>query len=96
MKIQEIRAKAKDLGLKNTFGLSKAELIRKIQKAEGNFDCFGTAKGYCDQFQCCFRDDCFKLVNEWLEGIQPYAFTARENDKEGHYGKADPMGKLTQ
>jgi hypothetical protein len=64
MKIQEIRAKAKALRLKNTFGLSKAELIRKIQKAEGNFDCFGTAKGYCDQFECCFREDCFKFVRE--------------------------------
>jgi hypothetical protein len=64
MKIQEIRAKAKALRLKNTFGLSKAELIRKIQKAEGNFDCFGTAKAYCDQFECCFREDCFKFVRE--------------------------------
>jgi hypothetical protein len=44
--------------LKNTFGLSKAELIRRIQKAEGNFDCFGTAKDSCDQSQCCFREDC--------------------------------------
>lgn len=58
MKIQEVRAKAKVLGLKNTFGLSKAELIRRIQKAEGNFDCFGRVKDYCDQFQCCFREDC--------------------------------------
>jgi hypothetical protein len=51
MKIQKMRAEAKALPLKNTFGLSKAELIRRIQKAEGNFDTFGTAKGYCDQFQ---------------------------------------------
>ena len=64
MKIQEIRAKAKVLQLKNTFGLSKAELIRRIQKAEGNFDCFGTAKSYCDQFECCFREDCFRVVSE--------------------------------
>lgn len=58
MKMQDIRKKAKDLGLKSTFGLSKAELIRRIQRAEGNFDCFGTATDYCDQFQCCFREDC--------------------------------------
>ena len=58
MKIQEIRAEAKALQLKSTFGLSKAELIRRIQKAEGNFDCFGTAKEFCDQIQCCFREDC--------------------------------------
>jgi hypothetical protein len=64
MKIQEVRAKAKALGLENTFGLSKAELIRMVQKAEGNFDCFGTAKDYCDQFQCCFKDDCFRFVKD--------------------------------
>jgi hypothetical protein len=62
MKMEEIRSKAKALGLRNTFGLSKAELIRRIQRAEGNFDCFGTAKDYCDQFQCCFREDCLKTL----------------------------------
>jgi len=60
MKMEEIRSKAKVLGLKNTFGLSKVELIRRIQKAEGNFDCFGTAKDSCDQSQCCFREDCLR------------------------------------
>ena len=35
MKMQEVRAKAKALGLKNTFGLSKMELIQMIQRAEG-------------------------------------------------------------
>jgi hypothetical protein len=35
-------------------------LIRQIQRAEGNFDCFGAAKDYCNQFQCCFREDCLK------------------------------------
>jgi hypothetical protein len=60
MKMQEVREKAKDLGMKKTFGLSKAELIRQIQRTEGNFDCFGTSKDYCNQFQCCFREDCLK------------------------------------
>ena len=60
MKMQEVREKAKALGLKNTFGLSKTELIRRIQKAEGNFDCFGTTIDYCDQDQCCFREDCLR------------------------------------
>jgi hypothetical protein len=60
MKMQEVRDKAKALGLKNTFGLSKMELIQMIQRAEGNFDCFGTATDYCDQFRCSFREDCLK------------------------------------
>ena len=59
MKIQEVRARAKRLGMKGTFGLSKAELIRRIQRAEGNFDCFGSASsGFCDQTNCLWRDDC--------------------------------------
>ena len=60
MKMQEIRRKAKELGIrvKNT---SKAELIRTIQRSEGNFDCFGTARDYCDQRECCFYRDCFGL-----------------------------------
>jgi len=64
MKIQEIRAKAKVLGVRKTIGVTKTELIRRVQKAEGNFDCFGTAKDYCDQFQCCFREDCFRFVKD--------------------------------
>ena len=64
MKMQEVRERAKVLGIKNTFGLSKAELIRRIQKAEGNFDCFGTATAYCDQYQCCFREDCLEALSQ--------------------------------
>ncbi len=58
--MQEVRAKARALGVKNTFGLSKMELIQMIQRTEGNFDCFGRATDYCDQFHCCFREDCLK------------------------------------
>jgi len=60
MKMNEIREVARRLGLKKTFGLSKTALIQAIQRAEGNFDCFGTARDYCDQTQCCFREDCIK------------------------------------
>jgi hypothetical protein len=63
MKMQQVRAKAKDLGLKDIFGLSKVELIQRIQRAEGNFDCFGRATDYCDQFHCCFKEDCLKPAN---------------------------------
>lgn len=57
MKMQEVQAKARQLGI-NSFGKSKAELIREIQRKEGNFDCFGSAKDYCDQVSCTFRSDC--------------------------------------
>ena len=33
-------------------------LYRKKQLREGNFDCFGKARSYCDQFQCLYRKNC--------------------------------------
>ncbi|MDD3950393.1 MAG: hypothetical protein PHW59_04600 [Desulfobacterales bacterium] len=50
---------AKQLGVKS-FGKSKVELIREIQRKEGNFDCFGRAETYCDQTACAFRALCFQ------------------------------------
>jgi len=57
MKMQEIRTIGKKYGL-NPFGKTKAKLIREIQIAEGNFNCYGTAFEYCDQSKCCFRSIC--------------------------------------
>ncbi len=48
---------AKGLGIKLS-NKKKTELIHAIQIAEGHFDCFGKAEGYCDQENCSFRDDC--------------------------------------
>ncbi len=55
--MQEIRALAKSLGI-NSFGKSKVDLIKEIQRKEGNFDCFGTATDFCDQVECLFRSSC--------------------------------------
>lgn len=57
MKMAEVRRKAKALDIK-TAQMKKADLIREIQRAEGNFDCFGTATEYCDQWDCCYREEC--------------------------------------
>jgi hypothetical protein len=59
MKMQEIRSMAKKLGI-NSFGKTKTQLIREIQRAEGNFDCFGTAADSCDQQDCSFRTLCLQ------------------------------------
>lgn len=60
MTVTEIRALAKCLGI-TVAGLAKAEAIRAIQSAEGNFDCFGRAEsGFCDQQGCLFRQDCLR------------------------------------
>lgn len=59
MKLQDLRHIAKDHKIQ-TAGLSKIQLIRKIQASEGNFDCFATATmGTCDQPDCLWRKECF-------------------------------------
>ncbi len=57
VKTAEIRERAKSLGLQPG-RMRKADLIRAIQRAEGHFDCFGTASGFCDQQDCAWRKDC--------------------------------------
>lgn len=58
MTIEKIKTIAKAKGVK-AGNLKKPELIQAIQRAEGNFDCFGSAtSGYCDQTGCLWRDDC--------------------------------------
>lgn len=40
-------------------GLTKTDLIRSIQRQEGNFDCFASVTaGICDQAMCLWRKDC--------------------------------------
>lgn len=60
MRLSEIEKKAKSLGIKDTWKHSKRSLIKLIQRKEGNFDCFGTAQGYCNQLICCWRSDCLR------------------------------------
>lgn len=64
MKMQDVRAMAKAMGVK-TANMKKSEAIRAIQRSEGNFDCYGRAKGgYCDQGNCLFYDECMKESKE--------------------------------
>jgi predicted transcriptional regulator len=58
MKMQEVRVKAKALGIKS-FGMKKVVLIRTIQSKEGNVPCFKTGLDSCDQYKCCWRSECF-------------------------------------
>ena len=59
MNMQTVKTLAKQFNIK-TARKNKQELIREIQRAEGNFDCFGSAKDYCDQQECRFREMCLK------------------------------------
>lgn len=58
MRIGLVRAIAKSKGV-NSARLKKADIVRAIQTAEGNFPCYGTAvDGFCDQQACLWREDC--------------------------------------
>ena len=62
MTVKELQKMANGLGVKVT-KFKKADIIRirAIQKAEENFDCFGTATDYCDQMSCLCRSDCLGI-----------------------------------
>ena len=57
MIMKEVQEMARRMGVKPR-GKTKPVLIREIQRAEGNFDCFGSAVDYCDQSMCSFYEDC--------------------------------------
>jgi hypothetical protein len=60
MTIKKVRDIAKTKGIK-TGNMKKENIIRAIQRAEGNFDCFGTAlDGVCNQANCLWREDCLQ------------------------------------
>ena len=58
MTLKELKEKAKNYEIKAA-KMKKDEIIRAIQRAEGNYDCFGTAlSGACSQTDCLWREDC--------------------------------------
>ncbi len=60
MRLLEVEKKARGMGIKDTWKFTKAELIKVIQRSEGNSSCFGTAGKQCAQLDCCWRDDCLR------------------------------------
>ena len=58
MKMTEIKTVAKSKGV-NAFGKTKDALVREIQKAEHNRDCFNRGESTtCRQIGCAWRADC--------------------------------------
>lgn len=58
MNMQEIKSIARERGVKPGT-LKKSELIRSMQKAEGNEACYGTGRAaVCGQDNCLWKDDC--------------------------------------
>jgi len=61
MEFNEIRKMAKGMGI-NTYRLKKPDIIRSIQRAEGNIECFGTQRvEYCLEDNCLWRKDCISV-----------------------------------
>jgi hypothetical protein len=60
MILKQVKDFAKSKGI-NPDKMKKTEIIKTIQRTEGNFDCFGTAAiaEYCDQQGCLWKTDCF-------------------------------------
>lgn len=58
---RQIQDIAKSKGI-NPVKMKKVDIIKTIQRTEGNFDCFGTATaGFCDQHGCLWITECLNL-----------------------------------
>ena len=56
-----IRRMAKSMGI-NTYQMKKTDIIRSIQKKEGNIDCYGTPRvESCQELTCSWREGCLSL-----------------------------------
>jgi hypothetical protein len=61
MNMTEIRERAATVGVGSVSKLRKADLIREIQRTEGNNPCYGIDwRHSCAEIFCCWRDDCLK------------------------------------
>lgn len=64
MDMNQVRKMAKGQNI-NTKGMRKRDMIRSIQRAESNYDCFGTLRmEYCNEKKCLWREDCLAENNK--------------------------------
>ena len=72
MNWQETEKKALALAIPHPDRYAKSDLIRTIQKKEGNFDCYGQAlTGECGQVNCSWRKDCLPMSCHSRESGNP-------------------------
>jgi len=57
MNMNKIKDIARNMNL-DPGSMNKKDLIRLVQEKEGNTPCFKTDVQSCDQFDCCWRNDC--------------------------------------
>lgn len=62
MHINEVRARAKVVGLRGVGKMRRADIILQIQMAENNAPCFGSEqRKNCPYETCCWRGDCLQV-----------------------------------
>ena len=63
MRFQDIKKMAKDMDI-YTYRMKKTDIIRAIQRAENNVECYGTDRvDSCQEQSCLWRSDCLTLNN---------------------------------
>lgn len=61
MNFNEIKTVAKGMGI-TTYAMKKTDVIRAIQSAENNLDCYGTPRvDVCNEDECLWRSDCLTI-----------------------------------
>lgn len=64
MRFQEIQKTAKGMGI-SSYRMKKTDLIREIQSAENNIECYGTERvDSCQEETCLWKRDCLTLNNK--------------------------------
>jgi hypothetical protein len=71
--------------------LDVTEMIRSIQRSEGNLDCFGRAQGYCDQLECAWRAYCLPRPQDL-----PYERDLRGKTRQGKSSADDGQKTMTE
>lgn len=69
MTFHEIKRMAKGMDI-NTYRMKKTDMIRGIQRAENNIECYGTERiGTCQEEACLWRSDCLSLNSRYAKKI---------------------------
>lgn len=62
MNTNKIWERGRAMGITGVEDMSKGEMIRAIQLAEGSRDCYGNFWRFdCLEFDCCWREDCLTM-----------------------------------
>jgi hypothetical protein len=62
MTLIEVQERAKRMGIE-IGNKGRAELIQNIQQREGYAPCFGYSNGHCLHKDCCWRQDCLRIIS---------------------------------